>query len=141
MLSYPAKWEPDENGGYFIQFIDIPDAFTEGDTMEELVEMAEDVLAAVVGCMIEDGIEVPRPSIVKGENILYVDLTPETALPLFIKEMRKEMGFSQEKIAKKMKIPYQTYQRWEKASNFNPTLKTLKRIAGALGKNIVIDFQ
>ncbi|HSS52781.1 MAG TPA: hypothetical protein VLX28_27885 [Thermoanaerobaculia bacterium] len=34
-LEYPYKLEPQESGGFIVQFLDIEDAFTEGATPEE----------------------------------------------------------------------------------------------------------
>ncbi|MCD4784446.1 MAG: type II toxin-antitoxin system HicB family antitoxin [Candidatus Eremiobacteraeota bacterium] len=140
MIKYPARVEKDEPG-YYAQFIDIPGAFTQGMTMEELMEMAEDALNETIAYMMSDNIEIPEPSDVQGEDIIYVKLLPEVALPLSIKKARKELKASQGKIAQRIKVPYQSYQRWERAEKFNPTLKTLERIAKALNKKIVIEFQ
>lgn len=140
MIKYPARWEIDGDG-FFIQFIDIPNAFTEGDTMEELIKMAEDALAGIIACIMEDNKEVPKPSNIQGDNIIYIKLLPEVALPLLIKKTRNKIGVSQGNIAQRMKIPYQTYQRWERAEGFNPTLKTLKKIARSLEKKLVVEFE
>jgi antitoxin HicB len=141
MMKYPARFKRDGNG-YTIKFIDLPNAFTQGDTMEELLFNAQDVLSLILGYRLEENKEIPMPSTKsRGKNVVYVEPFPEIILPLEIRKIRNELGKSQSEIAEKMKIPYQTYQRWERAQKFNPTIKTLERIAKALGKQLVIELR
>lgn len=140
IIKYPARVEKDEPG-FYAKFIDIPSISTNGETMEELMEMAEDALNETIAYMMSDNMEIPEPSDIQGEDIIYVELLPEVALPLSIKKTRKKLRASQGKIAQRIKVPYQSYQRWERAEKFNPTLKTLQRIAKALNKKIVIEFR
>lgn len=55
---YPAIFTKDENG-YFVQFIDFKEAFTEGETIEEAFEMAKDVLYLVILDYIDN---LPKPT-------------------------------------------------------------------------------
>ena len=41
---YPAIFHPEKEGGFSIFFPDIEGCYTQGDTMVEAVEMAEDAL-------------------------------------------------------------------------------------------------
>lgn len=100
MLEYPAKWEKDDDF-YYIEFIDIPEAFTQGETMEELLDNAGDVLTAIIKCMFEESLEIPMPSKVNGENIVYIKVSSETAPPVLIKNYRKSTNSSQGDIAQK----------------------------------------
>jgi hypothetical protein len=43
---YPAKFEKDRDGGYFVQFIDIPEAMPDGKNREEAELNAREALAA-----------------------------------------------------------------------------------------------
>ncbi|CBY81424.1 transcriptional regulator [Haemophilus influenzae biotype aegyptius] len=47
-MFYPATFTPAEEGGYVVTFADLPEAITQGDTIEEAQEMAEDVLISCV---------------------------------------------------------------------------------------------
>ena len=46
-LLYPYTMEAQENGGYFVQFVDLEEAFTEGATLEEAAFNASEVLTGV----------------------------------------------------------------------------------------------
>lgn len=44
-LTFYATFTPDtESGGYVVQFDDLPEAITQGDTLEEAIENAKDCL-------------------------------------------------------------------------------------------------
>jgi len=63
MLIYPAKFTADrEAGGYVISFPDVPEAVTQGDSVEEGVEMAADCLELILGEYIRLGRPIPAPS-------------------------------------------------------------------------------
>lgn len=62
-LAYPALFMPWEDGnGYTVEFPDLPGCVTEGATMAEAVEMAEDAASGWVLGELEDGNTVPAAS-------------------------------------------------------------------------------
>lgn len=62
MFSYPAKLAPDAGGGFVVTFRDIPEAITQGDTLEEAREAARDALITAMDFYFEDRRVVPQPS-------------------------------------------------------------------------------
>ena len=62
MASYFAVFLPVKEGGYAVEFPDIPEAFTEGDTLEECVIMGADVLAIAAEEYAKARKELPPPS-------------------------------------------------------------------------------
>ena len=62
-MKYPAKLTPDEEaGGFVITFRDIPEAITQGDTEEEALSMAADVLLSSMDFYFDDKRPVPSAS-------------------------------------------------------------------------------
>lgn len=61
---YPAVFTP-EDGGYVVNFPDFDSCYTEGDTLEEAMKMANDVLCLTLYDMEETGKEIPAPSQIK----------------------------------------------------------------------------
>jgi len=59
---FPAVFTPEPNGGYSVNFPDIESCYTQGDTLEEAYEMAEDVLCLRLYDMEETGKPIPKPS-------------------------------------------------------------------------------
>jgi antitoxin HicB len=57
-----------------------------------------------------------------------------------IRKIRRELGLSQKEVAHRLHIAYQSYQAWENPKIANPTLKQLSKLAGAVGKKLVIDM-
>ena len=62
---YPAVFTQEAEGGYSINFPDLPNCFTSAPTLEEGLEMAADVLCLTLYGMEEDGITPPAPSDVR----------------------------------------------------------------------------
>ena len=60
-LIYPAIFSRGE-GGYTVEFPDLPGCVTQGDTLEEAMEMAVDAASGWILIMIEDGENIPSPS-------------------------------------------------------------------------------
>jgi antitoxin HicB len=61
-LEYPYTLEPQESGGFVVQFLDVEEAFTEGATPEECAFNAAEVLTGILEQRLEDGAEIPLPS-------------------------------------------------------------------------------
>ena len=62
-LVYPALFIPWEEGdGYTVEFPDLPGCVTEGDTLAEAIEMAEDAASGWVLVALENGDPVPAAS-------------------------------------------------------------------------------
>jgi len=60
-MRYPADFRPD--GKYFlVTFPDFPEAITQGDSIEDALIHAADVLESVLDHYIENNIPIPRPS-------------------------------------------------------------------------------
>lgn len=70
MLRYPAVFEPDD-GGFVVTFRDIPEAITQGDSLDEARSMAADALLTAMDFYFEDKRPVPVPSKAKkGEELI-----------------------------------------------------------------------
>lgn len=62
---YPAIFTPAEAGGYLIQFPDFPEIHTDGDSLTDAMDMAEDALNLWLWNAEEEGKELPKPSNLK----------------------------------------------------------------------------
>ncbi|MCQ2498243.1 MAG: type II toxin-antitoxin system HicB family antitoxin [Lachnospiraceae bacterium] len=62
-LYYPAIFVP-YMGSFTVEFPDLPGCVTQGDSLEEAFEMAEDAACGWILTSIEDGEEIPSPSYV-----------------------------------------------------------------------------
>lgn len=63
-LVYLAKVSNYKNeSGYTLQFVDIPEAITQGDDMQELLLMGREVLELCVMSRLRDNEEIPTPTL------------------------------------------------------------------------------
>jgi antitoxin HicB len=61
-LDYTVNFVADEDGGYTAIFPDLPGCLTQGETLAETAEMAEDARRLWMTIAYEDGQDIPLPS-------------------------------------------------------------------------------
>lgn len=82
-MNYPARFEPDVNGGYSVTFRDIPEAITQGDTLEEARREAVAALVTAMDFYFEDNRSVPTPSAAQpGEELVAMPVSVATKVTL-----------------------------------------------------------
>jgi predicted RNase H-like HicB family nuclease len=59
---YPAFVDKDEDSDFGVDFPDFPGCVSAGETVEEALLGAQEALAGHVALMLEDGLELPKPS-------------------------------------------------------------------------------
>ena len=74
-----------EDGTYYVNFIDFEEAFTDGETLEEALLEAKDMLEGLVFSYLKNGKEIPKPtldfnSLEINARIVYVDIWLEPIL-------------------------------------------------------------
>ena len=82
-LTYPALLEPRSDGGYLVDFPDLPEAHTEGDDLQDSLLQASDCLAEALACRLDDKEPIPPPSpITPKHHAIHVplDVAPKVAL-------------------------------------------------------------
>lgn len=139
MLRYPGIVHEDSDG-LWIEFPGLEISGTQGENMEELVRMAEDCIGGYLELLIKEGREIPEPLNLEGDEIIYIDVPSEIAVPIIVLKERKKLGMTQNEVATKMNTSYRTLQKVERAKG-SPTIRTLSKIARAIGKKLVIEFQ
>jgi len=63
-------------------------------------------------------------------------MSRENILSSNIKKYRKKLNISQDKLSKLSDVTYNTIIKIESGKNMNPTIKTLMKIANALGVSL-----
>ena len=110
MHKYPARFDPADEGGYTVTFRDIPEAITQGDTLEEAEAMARDALITAMDFYFEDGRAVPAPSkAAKGERLVALPLSVAAKVALL--NARLESGARPADVARTMGIKPQEMTR------------------------------
>jgi antitoxin HicB len=81
-FAYPYTVTPQAPSGFFIQFMDLEEAFTEGATLEEAAFNASEVLSGVLAYRIDEGQSVPEPSAAGVERVATPSAVTQLALQL-----------------------------------------------------------
>jgi len=135
-LFYPARFEPAHEGGYVVTFRDIPEAITQGETMEEAMEMAADVLVSSMDFYVEDRRPVPMPSKAKrGETM--VELPPSAAAKVLLLNELIAQDVSNAELARRLHTSPQTVQRIVDLGH-QTKIDTLAHALQCLGRNLEI---
>jgi len=135
-IRYPAILTP-EQGGYVVQFADLDEAFTEGDTLEEALFNAAEVLTLTLEGRIAEGMDVPAPSAgVAGAH--YIAPDAKTQSVLLLRQARGERTLAD--LARALETSWPQARRLEDPTHW-PSLKTIDRAARVLGKRLVLSIE
>jgi antitoxin HicB len=81
---YPARIRPAVEKGWLIGFRDFPEGISQAEPREDAIDIAEGCLQACIEGRLEDGLEVPEPSVPRpGEVMVTVPLETATKAALF----------------------------------------------------------
>lgn len=138
-LRYPALFEPQEPSGYFVHFIDIPEAVTQGGTIEECRFNAAEVLSLILEDRLEEGQPVPYPS-TEAEGAHWIAPDPNIQSALLIRLSREAEQKSLAELARALDASWPAAERLESPRHW-PSLRQLDRAAAALGKRLVLSFE
>ncbi len=138
--SYPASFLPEEDGkGFHVRFLDLPEALTGGDDLEDAFVQAADCLAEAIAGRIARGDAIPRPSKGKrGQHLIGVPLYLAPKLALYL--AMRERGMANTELAKRLGVSETVVRRM-----LNPRHDTkpekIQTALAALGKRIVVTFE
>jgi antitoxin HicB len=138
-LRYPALFEPQKPSGYFVRFIDLPEAITEGETVEERLFNAAEVLSLILEDRLEEGRPVPPPS-AGIENAYWIAPDPNIQAALLIRLSREAEHKSLAELTRALDASWPAAERLENPRHW-PTLRQLDHAAATLGKRLVLSFE
>ena len=138
-IRYPATFEPQGEGGYFVQFVDLPDTFTEGETLAEAMFNASEVLSGMLAVHIDAGDDVPTPS-QNVKDAAYIAPDAKTQVALL---MRNALGKNEVTLAHLARVLETSWPAAKRLTDPHhwPSLKNIDRAATAMGKRLVISFE
>ncbi len=134
-LAYPYAVEP-RDGGFFVRFVDLEEAFTEGATPEEAAFNAAEVLSGILAYRLEHGDDIPAPSPANGHPVALPAASVQSAL--LIRQARGHRPLSE--LARALDTSWPSAQRLENPHHW-PSLKQLDKAARALGKRLVLSIE
>jgi antitoxin HicB len=136
-MLYAAKITKQE-GSWIVEFPDKPNINTYGESLKEALAMAEEALNGAIESELSQGFPlVEARTEVKGTGMHAIAIDPQLEVSYRLFEARR--GLTQGKVAKAAGITQQAYQKLE-SPRANPTVRTLSKVAKAIGKRVEIRF-
>ena len=136
-IRYPAVLEPEASGGFFVRFVEVEGAMTDGETLEEALFNASEALSGVLGWMLDENQPIPHPS-AAGEGMVLIAPDARTQAALLIRRARGERSLAE--LARSLQTSWPSAQRLENPRH-SPTLRQLEKAAAALGKRLVLALE
>jgi antitoxin HicB len=137
-LLYPASFEPQPGGGFSVLFPDVPEAITEGDSFDEAMLHAQEVVSLCLRGRIEDGQPIPLPTRAEGKAIHFVAPDAQAQSAALLRLARAGRPLSE--LARALDTSWAAAQRLEDPHHW-PSLKQLDRAAKVLGRRLVLSFE
>jgi len=136
-IRYPAILEPEEDGGFFVRFVDLENTYTDGLTLDEALFNGAEVLSAMLGWMLDENKPIPDPS-PAGDGMCLIAPDARTQAALLIRRARGERSLAE--LARSLQTSWPSAQRLENPRH-SPTLRQLEKAAAALGKRLVLALE
>jgi len=135
----------EKDGGFVVTFPDLPEAITQGNSLEEALNEAADCLeeampsaSAANALRIDDKLEIPQPSQAKNQEYL-VAVPAQTAIKAALYLAMGEKGISKVQLASTLNIHEKEVRRI-----LNPhhatKLSTMERTLAVLGQRIELQI-
>ena len=134
-FTYPVTLTPDKKaGGFVVTCRDVPEAVTQGETVEEAISEAEGALEAAIEMRIEDGLSIPVPSAKKrGEH--FASLPVGTAMKAALYVSMQEQNVSKAELARRLGLDEKEARRMLDPKH-GTKVAALERALHALGKRV-----
>jgi len=103
-FTYAVKLAPDKHdGGYVVTCRDLPEAITQGESVEDALSEAADALEEAIAGRIDDDRDIPMPTATKrGEKT--VSVPPSMALKAAVYLAVRDAGISNSELARRMRL-------------------------------------
>jgi antitoxin HicB len=107
--AYPADITVDDDGRFVVAFADLPEALTDGATLDEALREASDCLSEALASRLAGKEPIPKPSPLNGRQLISPDLT--LALKLALNQAMDEQKFTAARLARVLEIDHKEARR------------------------------
>jgi len=139
-MEYPAKFTPDRTaGGFVVTFPDVPEAITQGDTIEEAMAMASEALELALTFYTEKWADLPVPgSLRRGMRMVRVPALSEAKFRLY--SALRAAGVKKIDLARRLKCSPSQVDRLLDISHHSK-LDQMEAAFAAIGKRLSIEVR
>lgn len=110
-MFYRARFDPAPEGGYVIEFPDLPWGVTQGETEEEGIFMAHDVLCIVISETMKKGLVLPIPKAHRGKQYRTIELSAQESIKVGLYNVWKQSGLTKADFSRRLGIPKSNVDR------------------------------
>lgn len=135
-VKYPCIIKRQEDSRYLVLFPDLEEALTEGESLEEALFNATEVLTLTLEGRFDEKIEIPYPS--TGKYEYWIAPSAQVQAALLIRFVKKDVKTSD--LARSLETSWPAAAKLENPHHW-PTLKQLDKAAKALGKRLIISLE
>lgn len=135
-FTFPANFEPAEEGGFVITFPDVPEAITQGDTLAQALWEAADCLDEAIAGRIVDEEEIPEPSSPMPGHYM-IPVPPVMAAKAALYLAMKEAGIPKTDLARRLGCDEKEARRMLDPKHATKVGRLQEALA-VLGKNLQI---
>jgi antitoxin HicB len=137
---YPARFAPDaQEGGFVVTFVDLPEAITQGETIEEAWQEAADCLEEAMANRIVAGLPIPSPSRLK-RGQYAVPVAAQTAAKAALYVALQEAGITKAELAKRLRCDEKEVRRLLDPRHPSKLLR-LEAALAAVGHRLIVSLQ
>ncbi|HAT51320.1 MAG TPA: hypothetical protein DCS88_13455 [Alphaproteobacteria bacterium] len=138
--TYPATLTRDEDdGGFVVTFRDIPEAITQGESLEEALIEAADCLEEAFAGRIDHNDVFPVPSHQKKGEFL-ISVPAQTAMKAAMNQAVMEVGISKVELARRLGVDEKEARRILDPK-YGTKLPLMERALAVVGKRLVVTVQ
>ena len=135
--AYPCTLVPEDGGGFFVSFPDVPEALTGGGDRLEALRMAEDALAVALAGYVHAGWDIPVPSAVAEKQHL-VPLPPVVAAKLALYSAMRAQGITKVALGEKLGVSESAVRKLVNPEH-RSHIGQVKNALRALGRCLVVE--
>jgi antitoxin HicB len=136
---YPATLIPQDEGGFVVNFLDIPEAITQGEDVKDALREASDCLEEAVANRIAMGLPIPKPSPITKERY-PVMLPAQMALKAALYTTMGQSGISKVELARRLHCDEKEVRRLLDPRHPSK-LPRIEAALAAIGQKLVIGFE
>lgn len=139
-IAYQCHIKKQEEGKFLVTFPDFEEALTEGDSLEEALFNAEEVLTLTLDGRMAEGMSIPIPNQqdakLKHFYLIYPSLKVQSAL--LVRLMRSDKSLAE--MARSLETSWPSASRLEDPHHWS-SLRQLNRVAEIFGTRLVLSFE
>ena len=137
-MAWPAKLAQQEDGSILVSFADVPEALTEGATVDDALAEAQDCLVAALAGYVGQGRAIPHPSPARGRVMIALPALVAAKVALY--DAMLDRGISHRDLALRLGVPESAVSRMVDLDS-RSRIGQVEEALEALGHRLMVSSQ